>query len=314
MMTGSDRPMVLAALVEAYSALRAALTTALSDRECARDAPYMDWRGPDWGQRVPTPWEIGVVDGHLTRPPEESRHVLVQAGEVAGATAANTLRGHLALLERAYWPDINDPADDVIQFPAIYPPARAVLETVAEVGWLFDPDIGSGARTQRAAELLLWSQVTRRQPEAGWHDVARAAGLDVRSTRKRPDAYYVWTGEGSSALTMSRMVRTTLGDEFADLYNAWSGSTHPDPITLTVRSVLTLRPGGYGVGGLVREDEDVAVAANVAELLAFAIERQAVYWGRSPGPAEDCFAVAGELREFLPVVTEEVNVRNARAD
>jgi hypothetical protein len=76
--------------------------------------------------------------------------------------------------------------------------------------------------------------------------------------------------------------------------------------------VLTHRLDGYGIGGLIREDGDVAVAANIAELVACAIECQAVYWGRSPAPAEGCRAVAAELRAFLPTVTDAVNARNER--
>lgn len=41
----------------------------------------------------------------------------------------------------AYWPDINDPADDVIQFPAIYPPATA---RQSRAGASVRPEIGSG--------------------------------------------------------------------------------------------------------------------------------------------------------------------------
>jgi len=197
MTSPSERPAVLVALANTYGALGAALAVALEDNDCAADAPWAKWRELTPDDPDPAaPWEIEVVNGALTQPPRAPRHVLMQAGEMAGATAANTLRGHLALLGRAYWPDIDDPADPVIMHPAIYPSARAVLETVAEVGWVLDPDLASAERTQRAAELLLWSQVARRRSDAGWHTVALSAGLDVRGTRRRPEAYFVWVGEG----------------------------------------------------------------------------------------------------------------------
>ncbi|HEY3693180.1 MAG TPA: hypothetical protein VGL46_23325 [Pseudonocardiaceae bacterium] len=41
--------------------------------------------------------------------------------------------------------------DDPIQFPAAYPPARAVMEGTAVVGWMFDPVISPQDRAQRAA-------------------------------------------------------------------------------------------------------------------------------------------------------------------
>jgi hypothetical protein len=300
-------------LADAYRALGIALAVALDDNDCAADAPWARWRAHVEGEPKPAdPWEIGVENGALTRPPEAPWRVLVRAGERAGATAANTLRGHLALLGRAYWPDIHNPADPLIMHPAIYPPARAVLETVAEVCWVLEPGLTSAERTLCSAELLLWSQVTRRGSGVRWDVTARSAGFDVRGTRRRPDAYFVRVCEGSSALAMTRMVRTALGDEAVDLYGDWSGSTHPDPIILAERSMLTLRSGGYGIGGLIREDNDVAVAANVAELLANAIECQAGYWGRSVAPAEVCRAVAVELREFLTTVAAAVSARNAR--
>lgn len=52
---------------------------------------------------------------------------------------------------------------------------------------------------------------------------------------------------------------------------------------------------------------------HVADLIAAAIECEAGYFGRSAAPAQDCRAIAAELREFLPTLTAAVSARNARA-
>ena len=76
---------------------------------------------------------------------------------------------------------------------------------------------------------------------------------------------------------------------------------------------MCLRDRGVGTGGSIREDRDVEVGAQVADLVAAALERQAAYFGRSAEPAVHCRAIAVELREFLPVVATGVAERNARA-
>jgi hypothetical protein len=93
------RPIVLTLLAESYARLGAAWKTAIEDQDCAAQAPHAEWRAVD-------------IDGEVT-----AWHVLLQAGELAGTFAANTVRAHLALLGRAYWPDLLDAADDPIQYP-----------------------------------------------------------------------------------------------------------------------------------------------------------------------------------------------------
>jgi len=159
---------VLTALVNTYTALGAAWETTLGDTDCVSHAPRAHWRAVE-------------PDGPVT-----VWHVLLQTGELAGATVGNTVRAHLALLGRAYWPDLLDPADDPIQFPAAYPPARAVLEATAVAGWVLDPAITPQDRAQRTAELLLWSQVSTGRHDARWQDtVAEAGSRSVRSAPAR---------------------------------------------------------------------------------------------------------------------------------
>jgi hypothetical protein len=235
----------------------------------------------------------------------------VQGGELVGSAAANAVRGHLALLGRAYWRDVHDLADDLIAHPAIYPPARAVLEHSAEIVWVLDPALDPDMRAQRAAALLLWSQAQRRRPEAGIHEHVQNAGFEVRMTKRGEQ--YVLTDAGSGPLTITRMIETAHGRAGVDLYRRWSPDAHPDPLTLM--KGITLRPDrtGYHVGGLVREDRDVEVAIEVSDLVASTAERVAAYFGRSATPAERCREVAAELREFLPVVATAVAQRNAHA-
>ena len=291
--TAQDRPAVLAALTATYARLGDMWGLAIGDTDCASDCPSLAWKRLD---DRPDAW-----------------HQLLHGGESAAAAISNAVRGHLALLCRAYWPDLLDPAEDPIPFPAAYPPARAVLEATATASYVLDPALAPQDRAQRCAELLLWSQAATRRHDVGWHEVAAEAGFDVRAPRKRPDDRYVHTVDRARGVSVTDMITAVHGPESADLYREWNPTTHPDPIALAERATLRLRDGGYGVGGLIREDRDVEVAAHVADLVAGTIERQAVYFGRSAAPAEPCRAASVELRAFLPVVADQVNARNARA-
>lgn len=139
------------------------------------------------------------------------------------------------------------------------------------------------------------------------------AGFTVKASRKRPDEYYVQTGEDSQPLSMGRMVRTVHGDVGSDLYSEWSAANHADPLSLARRARMRHSQSGFHVGGLFREDHDVEVAVHVADLITTGITYQAGYFGRHTAPAEECKIVAGELREFLPIVAEQVRIRNAKA-
>lgn len=292
-MSTPHRPPVLALLAESYARLRAAWKATIEDQDCAVQAPHAEWRAVD-------------ADGEGT-----AWHVLLQAGELAGTFAGNAIRAHLALLCRAYWPDLLNTADDPIPHPAVYPPARAVLEATTLIGWTLDPTLTPDARALRAAQLLLWSQVSTRKHDAEWQHTVAEAGLTVKASRKRPDEYYVQTGEGSQPLSMGRMVRTVHGDVGSDLYSEWSAANHADPLSLAKRTRMRDSESGLHVGGLFREDHDVEVAVHVADLITTAIMCQAGYFGRRTAPAQECRAVAGELREVLPIVIEEVRIRNS---
>lgn len=112
---------------------------------------------------------------------------------------------------------------------------------------------------------------------------------------------------------MGQMVRTVHGDVGGDLYGEWSPASHTDPLSLAKRARIRHSQAGLHVGGLIREDNDVKVAVHVADLITAAIRWQAGYFGRCAAPAEECTAVAGELREFLPIIAEQVRIRNAGA-
>jgi hypothetical protein len=161
--------------------------------------------------------------------------------------------------------------------------------------------------------LLLWSQAATGRHDAGWHEVATAAGFDIRASRKRPESRFVWTGEGSEGLKITRMIAAAHGTDGADLYREWNPVTHPDPIALAERATVTLYRRGYGVGGLIREDRDVEVCAHVADMVAAGIETIAAYYGKSAARADDCHGIALVMREhLLPHVVEAIKTRQAR--
>jgi hypothetical protein len=290
-----DRPQVLTALMHGYNGISEAWAAVLADTDSAPDSPHMRWRD--------------VPNGD----PTMAWQRLLQGGEIAASATANAVRAHLSLLSRAYWPDVLTDRDDPIQFPAAYPPARAVMEGTAVVGWMFDPVISPQDRAQRAAQLLLWSQAATGRHDAGWHEVATAAGFDIRASRKRPESRFVWTGEGSEGLKITRMIAAAHGTDGADLYREWNPVTHPDPIALAERATVTLYRRGYGVGGLIREDRDVEVCAHVADMVAAGIETIAAYYGKSAARADDCHGIALVMREhLLPHVVEAIKTRQAR--
>jgi hypothetical protein len=134
-----DRPQVLTALMHSYNRISEAWAAVLADTDSAPDSPHMRWRD--------------VPNGD----PTMAWHRLLQGGEIAASASAsasasaNAVRAHLSLLSRVYWPDVLTDHDDPIQFPAAYPPARAMMEGTAVVGWMFDPVISPRDRAQRAA-------------------------------------------------------------------------------------------------------------------------------------------------------------------
>jgi hypothetical protein len=178
---------------------------------------------------------------------------------------------------------------------------------------MLDPTMTPQDRALRAAELLLWSQVSTGKHDAEWQVTVTKAGFVVDAPRKRPHEHYVRTGEGSRSLSMGRMVRTVHGDVGSNLYGSWSSASHPDPLSLAKRAKIRHSESGLHVGGLIREDHDIEVAMHVAKLITAAIMWQAGYFGRHTAPAEECKGVARELREFLPIVAEQVRIRNAEA-
>jgi hypothetical protein len=160
-----DRPQVLTALMHGYNRISEAWAAVLADTDSAPDSPHMRWRD--------------VPNGD----PTMAWHQLLQGGEIAASATANAVRAHLALLSRAYWPDVLTDRDDPIQFPAAYPPARAVMEGTAVVGWMFDPVISPQDRAQRAAQLLLWSQAA-----TGRHDADGTRSRPLRGSTSAPPA------------------------------------------------------------------------------------------------------------------------------
>ena len=167
-----DRPQVLTALMHGYNGINEAWAAVLADTDSAPDSPHMRWRD--------------VPNGD----PTMAWHRLLHGGEIAASASAsaNAVRARLSLLSRAYWPDVLTDRDDPIQFPAAYPPARAVMEGTAVAGWMFDPVMSPQDRAQRTAELLLWSQAATGRHDAGWHEVATAAGFDIRAPASAPRA------------------------------------------------------------------------------------------------------------------------------
>jgi hypothetical protein len=119
------------------------------------------------------------------------------------------------------------------------------------MGWTLNPTLTPDARALRAAQLLLWLQVSTGRHDAGWQNTAAEAGLEVRAPKKRHDAYYIWTGQGSGSLTVGQMVRTVHGDVGGDLYSEWSPASHTDPLSLAKLARIRHSESGFHVGGLI---------------------------------------------------------------
>jgi hypothetical protein len=108
---------------------------------------------------------------------------LRQYAEMAAVQAESAAIAHLRLLARAYWPNLANPdPEDQEDWPseAVFPPARAVLEGLAIVGWLLNPDVEGDERRDRVSRLMVWS--TR-----DWVEVVEKAGAVVpRDKRGKP--------------------------------------------------------------------------------------------------------------------------------
>ena len=303
---------MLVVLANAYTALGQAWKEALENPVNDSSAPYaalLAGRGR---------WEPSVVrgDGGAGDPEPSNigatRSTLGLAAESTAVSAAIAIQAHLALLCRAYWSGPPGSPDNIISSPAIYPPARAVLEASAVIRWALDPTLTVDVRAERAAEFMLWSQAATGRADAEWQHIVSAAGFDVRSTRRRPDVFQL-AGQ-ASPLTLTKMIHAAHGDSMTDVYRLWSTASHPDPIDLTEGALYVGNVvGGIGVARFIREDDHVEVAALVADIVANTVHTISAYFGRIGDSAARCRAIECELSDFLATVTDLVDYRNGRA-
>lgn len=288
-MTMSGSNSVVDLLVSSYVRLRNAWVEAHRIEDCAPDAPFHQWR--DLGEDAPV----------------TARDVLMGYGETAGSLAGRAVQQHLGLLARAYWLDPAEPdGPESGRWPhaAAFGPARAALESAALVCWLLDPEPDPDERVIRAAQLGLWSQPT------AWEHRIRASGLDVRRTTD--GTRYLWTQEPSRPLSQSTIIRAVFGRRGADLYGRWSKLLHNDPPATAGRATLRVEGEGLYIGSVLREDEHIELAADLAEVLAVAGRRQAEYFGRTGEPLlSACAEVTSYMREVLPAIAEQVTARNS---
>jgi hypothetical protein len=248
--SADDGPSVLDGLVDVYLELRDAWRAALLERDCSADAPWQQWRDQS-------------EDTAIT-----ARDLLMQYVEDSGILAAQAVTQHLGLLARAYWLDPaspDGPEGSRWLHAAPFAPARAVLEGTAMTGWLLDPAPGPDERVQRGAALALWSHPRKHEADI------LAAGLTVERDDK--DVPFVSSGEDSRPLTISAMVKAVHGRRRVSLHARWSKLLHNDPGETAPRTVYRLEANGRIGSGIVREDEHLVLAGEVAELLAEAGQR-----------------------------------------
>lgn len=287
--TEDEAPFVLDELVRVFLGLRDAWRAALNVRECADGAPWQ------WASEEPDDVPITAAD------------MLIMSAQESGMLAAQGVTQHLGLLARAYWLDPADPdgpESDRWLYGAPFAPARAVIEGTAIVGWLLDPSIEHSERACRGAMLGLWSRPSE------WEDDARAAGLDIRTDER--GVRFVWTGEGARPLSLHTMIKATHGAKVTRTYGRWSKLLHYDPHLIGRGTCYLMEDRGRVGVGVMREDEHLVVAAEVASALAAAARAQAGYFGRS---AADLLRMSEEIVTMVqaqfPAVTDVVTSREA---
>ncbi|MHA6626258.1 hypothetical protein ACU61A_12555 [Pseudonocardia sichuanensis] len=228
--------------------------------------------------------------------------------ERSAVQAAQAVRQHVRLLSRAYWPNPHNPrAEDPDDWPseAVYPPARAALEGLAVVEWLYRPDVAGQERLDRVAELMLWSD-----PRA-WEKVLTASGVDVQ----RNDAGVRFVGRGGNGrpLTWTRMLSDVFGDRGVALYGQWSKLAHNDPKRSAELTRWVVVSGGVAAKHEIREDEHLKLAADVADAITTVIERVGAYTGRPvDGPLADCRMVSARARKHVERAADHVEQRRAQ--
>ncbi len=276
-------------LVGIHLQLRDTWRAALLERDCSADAPWRQWRNQP-------------EDAPIT-----TRDLFMQYTEDSGMLAAQTITQHLGLLARAYWLDPADPDGPERGrwlHAAPFAPARAVLEGTAMTGWLLDPALDPDERVRRGTALALWSHPRKYEADV------KASGLEVR--RDRNDVPFVWSGEGSRPLTISTMVKAVHGKRRTSLHARWSKLLHNDPGETALRTAYRLEPDGRIGSGVLREDEHLVLASEVAQLLAEAGQHQADYFGRSARPLVDtCSAILDAIRQQLPAIAAQIKARDA---
>lgn len=253
--------LVLDVLVGFYIDLRGAWRAALMEHDCAADAPWSRWRDlPDDA-------------------PIAGRDVLMQYAEQTAMLAAQAITHHLGLLARGYWLEPSDPhGPDRGRWlhGAPFAPARAVIEGTSMIGWLIDPSLEPDERVVRGAMLGLWSH------RATWEGHITDAGLTLGQDDR--DVPVVLTGANPKPLSQRTMIRAVHGNRWYDTYQRWSKLCHHDPRATARLFDLQVEAEGATAQGIVREDEHVALVAEVAALLREAGQRQADYFGRTVSP------------------------------
>ncbi|MGD9989343.1 hypothetical protein [Pseudonocardia sp.] len=280
---------VLGLLVESYGLLGQGWRDALTVQECADDAP----------------WNAGRELTDVGEPGD----VLISFGENAAVLASQAIRQHIGILTRAYGsdPEVPDGGPEAHRWPhaAVYAPARAIAEGTALVGWLLDPEPGRAERVQRAARFALWSSPGR------WTNTIETAGLSVGVDDNGTPM--LETGEGARPLSPGTLVRAVHGSRAQRKNSRWSKLLHNDPGLLAPLASIRFDREGAHIGSQIREDQHLALALDLTELIRRAGARQAAYWGRSAGSLpEACDRVRDSISPVLPDVELYVQVR-ARA-
>ncbi|TQM09787.1 hypothetical protein [Pseudonocardia kunmingensis] len=280
---------ILGLLIESYGLLGQAWRDALAVQECADDAPWNTCR------------ELTDMGG-----PGDT---IISFGENAAVLSGQAVRQHIGILTRAYGsdPEVPDGGPEAHRWPhaAVYAPARAIAEGTALVGWLLDPGPGRAERVQRAARFALWSS------PGHWTDIIETAGLTVGVDDNGTPM--LASGEGARPLSPGALVKAVHGGRAQSKNSKWSKLLHNDPGLLAPLASIRFDRGGAHIGSQIREDQHLALALDLTELIRRAGARQTAYWGRSAGSLpEACDRVRDSISPVLPDVELYVQVR-ARA-
>lgn len=280
------------ALHMAYTDLRNAWRDTLQDRRI--------------GENPPSSGRVIEPEGT----PFTAKELLLHGAELMAVDASKSVLHHLRGLTKMYRAEPGEPGGylDRDEWPgtAAYSAARALLEGAAMTTWLMAPGIDLDERVLRASLIGLWSANEDRRPPSpdpevwklkDWKDAVKSCGLEVHEAKWKLG---VKVGGKVRYFGQTDMISEAFGQPGSTLYREWSGVAHHAAWAVGHRSVYKIAEDGGGVHSHTKMGQNwhAFMAANVAEVVAWAGEAMAGYWARDcDGLTTVCVQTAELMRD-----------------